>query len=106
VATKDGKKSGGRKPGTPNKEAPSLEARARALGVDFWDMLAEIAADKEHPRHFDAVKEGCSYLYAKRKALEINTDFDPELIEMAKTISQLPKDELLRIIAEEMKKAK
>lgn len=106
MANTTGKKWGGRKKGTPNKDVKSLEARADAMGVDFWDLLTEIARDPSHPRHFDAVKEGCSYLYAKRKAIEVSGDFDPELIEMAKTVSSLPKEELLRIIAQEMGKPK
>lgn len=99
-------KIGGRVKGTPNKEATTLEAQALLKGVNFWSLLCEIAADRTHPKHIDAVKEGCSYLYAKRKALEVSTEVDPELLEMAKTIGQLPKEELLKIIATEMRKLK
>lgn len=99
-------KTGGRQKGTPNKEVRNLEARAQEAGVDYWDLLTRIAADSMHPDHFAAVKEGCSYLYAKRKALEVTADIDPEFVEMAKTIAALPKDELLKIIATEMRKLK
>lgn len=52
MATKDGKKTGGRKKGTPNKttrdmKAAIMEAFEMAGGVDYLHMLA-----KDEPRTF------------------------------------------------------
>lgn len=99
-------KIGGRIPGTPNKETKSLEQLALDKGVNFWEMLCNVAADSEHPRHFDAVKEGCSFLYAKRKALEVTADVDPAILEAFKAMQGLSEEELRKIVADELRKSK
>lgn len=96
----------GRKKGTPNKETKSLEQVALDKGVNFWVLLCDVAGDAEHPRQFDAVKEGCSYLYAKRKALEVTAEVDPAILEAFKAMQSLSEGELRKIVAEELRKSK
>lgn len=104
--TKGHSKLGGRKAGVPNKETKSLEQVALDKGVNFWELLCDVASDAEHPRNFDAVKEGCSYLYAKRKALEVTSEVDPSIIEAFKTMQGLSEGELRKIVADELRKSK
>lgn len=99
-------KTGGRQKGTPNKETKSLEDRADDLGVNFWELLCNIASDTGHPDHMTAVKEGCSYLYAKRKALEVTAEVDPAILEAFKAMQGLSEGELRKIVADELRKSK
>lgn len=97
MATKDGKKTGGRQKGTPNKESP-LEAMCKEQGVNFFQKLIDIAKDAEHPRNFDAIKEGCGYVYAKKTALKISGDIEIALVERAKAIKELPTETLRKMV--------
>lgn len=72
-------KTGGRKAGIPNRETKTLLARCEEEGIDFFAELMKIAKDPAHPRYFDAIKEGCSYLHAKRKAVEVRGDSENEI---------------------------
>ena len=61
----------GRKKGTPNKSTLDLHAICERLGVNPFEKLVEYIV---HPCDTEirlaALKEICSYLYPKRKAVE------------------------------------
>lgn len=69
-----GAKFGGRVKGTPNKKTQELIDRAKAMGLDPWEALCEFALNGPPDLRFNAVKEVCSYVYPKRKALEVSGD--------------------------------
>lgn len=98
MADLEGKKSGGRVKGTPNKKSLHLNERAKELGVDPFKILLHFAAGdyealgyKEIETKYDAqgkeisnlvitpelrcqaAEKACQYLYPKRKAVEIST---------------------------------
>lgn len=68
-----GKKTGGRAAGTPNKRTQDLMERLDQLGVDPVNGLAAIATDEGAPLELRARVqiELMSYLYPKRKALDV-----------------------------------
>lgn len=96
----------GRKKGTPNKETRSLELKCLDAGLDFFSELIKIAKDPEHKDHFSAIKEGCQYLYPKKKALEVSGTLSQETMEKLKAFQEMPKDALLKIIQSEIKGSK
>lgn len=95
--SKKKKKTGGRPKGSPNKKAVMLSERAKALGVDPFDILLYFAkgdwsklgyesgtrlmsAGMGHTFEVEtippdlrvsAAKDACQYIHPKRKALEI-----------------------------------
>lgn len=97
MATKDGHKTGGRQKGTPNKESP-LERLCQERNINFFELLITIALDPQHPRNFDAIKEGCGYVYAKKTALRITGEVELALIEKARAIAELPTETLKKML--------
>jgi len=95
-----GKKTGGRQPGSPNRKTQSLLEICEREGVDFFGALVKIAKDPSHERHFDAVKEGCQYLYPKRKAVEVSGSLDVHLQQELERLMKLPEDELMAMLKE------
>lgn len=97
MATRDGKKSGGRQKGTPNKNKSELQKKADALGVDPFEILLlftkgdwqALGYPQEKETKFNAqggvvqvrvispdlrvaaAKAASEYLYPKKKAVEI-----------------------------------
>lgn len=70
-------KTGGRKPGTLNKNTQDLMAKCEAKGVDVFELMLEYATEPcEAGLRFQALKELSQYLYPKRKALEITGQVD------------------------------
>lgn len=93
----------GRKKGTPNKDVLPLEQKAQELGVDPFEILLHFASgnwkalgyDAETRTYFTAAgieaeepiikpehrlkaaTEACSYIHAKRKAVEMKVELDP-----------------------------
>ena len=67
-------KSGGRQKGALNTDRQALLDRAQALGLEPWDALVSLAMDQmlESPLRFQAIKEVCSYVYTKTKAVEVS----------------------------------
>lgn len=70
----------GRQKGTPNKATKTLEDKAESLGIDPFEMLLLFAEgnceklkcnDISADLRFKALKEVCSYLYPKRKSIEL-----------------------------------
>lgn len=99
-------KTGGRKVGTPNIDYKTLEHRCQDAGLDFFDELIKIGKDPLNKDYFAAVREGCQYVYPKKKALEVSGDLNIQLATMAKEFSEMPKEELIKIIEEELRKSK
>lgn len=66
-------KTGGRKPGTPNKRISVWEI-CQSISLNPFEELAKIANAPENERRFDALKELCQYIEPKRKAIEHSTD--------------------------------
>ena len=81
------KKYGGRKKGTPNKKTADAQKMADEMGVDPLKILLHFAAGDHKALGYKsaipmdlrlgAAKDACSYLYAKRKAVEISAESDP-----------------------------
>jgi len=81
----------GRQPGVPNKKR-SLEAIAEEMGFDFLHALATIAADIDHPRRFDAIKEGCQYIIPKMNANSVSLNSD--LASLAEEFAKMTTEEI------------
>jgi len=96
----------GRKPGTTNKRIPVFEI-CQKLGFDPFLELAKIASGENRlqaARQFDALKEICQYISPKLKAIEHSGEVNQRLIDEAQTLQNLPREELLKVIKEELKK--
>lgn len=132
AAPKGHKRWGGRAKGTPNASTLPLEAKAKELGVDPFEILLLFAAgdwkalgyqEEQAPSGFSkegvvykytidpsvrskAAAEVCSYLYAKRKALEVSQEVDPAVLEAFKAMQALSESELRKIVADELRKSK
>lgn len=70
----------GRKKGTKNRDTQSLEEKVEVLGFDPFEALLLFAqGNKEQLEledipaelRFKAIKEVCSFLYPKRKSIEV-----------------------------------
>lgn len=101
-------KVGGRRPGSPNRLSPKrvlpLLERALERGVDPWEELLSICKHEDDTLRLAAVKEACSYLYAKKKSIELQ--YDPELAKEAEAIALLPEAEQIRLMELEIKRLK
>lgn len=92
MANKEGKKTGGRTAGTPNKRSLDIMAKAEELGVCPFEFMARtIKGDAawlkdvpEMDHRVACAKELAQYLAPKRKAVEHS--FNP---------AELPDDELI-----------
>ena len=76
-----GRKTGGRKAGTPNKRTLELVERLEALGCDPIEGMAQLAmnpstAPELRGRMF---AELAGYLHPKRKAVEVKADEGPRV---------------------------
>ena len=67
-----GRKTGGRRKGTPNKRTQQVAEVLRELDCDPIRGMAEIAANKRHPIELRAkmYTELAHYVYPKRKAVD------------------------------------
>lgn len=106
AAPKGHPRYGGRQKGTPNKATASLEAICQEEGVDPFRGLCRLAKSGDTALELAAYKELCQYLYPKRKALEVTAEVSEEMLEAAKAIQEMSKEDLLRVIAAEMGKLK
>ena len=83
MATKDGRKTGGRKKGTPNKPKQALIEAIQAKFPNYHPVMAmaEIANDESLPvdMRFNAHKEVAQYIEPKRKAIEVDANVSGEL---------------------------
>ena len=81
-------KTGGRKPGTPNKQTKAIARKLAKLGCDPIEGLAKIALD---PKTEPTLKVRCfaelaQYVYPKRKAVDLATADDSGLRVAVETI--------------------
>lgn len=96
----------GRKPGTTNKRIPVSEI-CQKLGFDPFLELAKIASGENRlqaARQFDALKELCQYISPKLKAVEHSGEVNQRLIDEVKMLQDLPREQLEKIVKEELKK--
>jgi len=72
----EGRKTGGRQKGTPNKATADVQARLDALGCDPIEGMARIAMDEKSPPELRGrmFAELAGYIAPKRKAIEIEAD--------------------------------
>lgn len=102
-----GYKTGGRQKGTPNKETGDLFGLCVSKGLNVFERMVEIAAiESNADKQFSQLLEIAPYLYAKRKALEVSQNVDPEMLELAQHLASLSKEEVMAVISHEMKKLK
>lgn len=95
----------GRKKGTPNKSSLDLVQKCIDRGVDVFDELLQIALTTTQPfERFKMFSEIATYIYAKRKALEVEASVDMELGRKAKEYSELNKEEQLQLLRAEIKR--
>lgn len=70
-----GRKTGGRKKGTPNKGTEELFAVCAKYKLDVFEALVKITTEtKDHEQKFFRLLELAPYLYAKRKSVEVGID--------------------------------
>lgn len=69
-----GFKTGGRVAGTPNRKTADAAALLEGLGCSPLESMAKIADDEnvDVAIRLSALKDLASYLYPKRKAVELN----------------------------------
>lgn len=110
-----GLKTGGRRKGSLNKDSIPAEQLASELGVDPFEVLLRFAKgdweglglrihDITPSMRKDAASDATQYLRAKRTSSKVDVGLDSGMIEMAAVFAQMPKEELLRFIASEVKK--
>jgi len=100
-----GHKTGGRKPGTPNKRTMELAERMEAIGCDPIEGMARIAMNRRSRPELRGrmYAELAQYLYPKRKAIEHSSAsaLTPEIIAAIKWDS-FSNEELEAILAGEI----
>ena len=76
-----GKKTGGRRAGTPNRRTTELAQHLSILGCDPIEGMAQLAMDEANPPELRGrmYAELAGYLYPKRKATEIKIDDGPKV---------------------------
>jgi hypothetical protein len=69
-------KTGGRKAGTPNRDASELRSKLEAIGCDPLVELGKIAMDEKNSIDIRVRcnSELATYLYSKRKPTEVSSD--------------------------------
>lgn len=77
-------KTGGRKSGTPNKKTALLHEALEAQGLDVPGRLAKLLPQLEPEKQADVLLELMSYLYPKRKALQINSHQEVQMQGMSR----------------------
>lgn len=68
-----GKKTGGRRPGSPNKATAEREARIAASGLTPLDYMISLMRDAnlDVPTRLDAAKSAAPYVHAKLQAIQL-----------------------------------
>lgn len=97
-----GFKSGGRKPGTPNKRRSVWEI-CEAQELDPFKELARIGADRADPNQFGALKELAQYLEPKKKAVEVSGGMDLRIQQELESLMGMSEEELIELIKKEVK---
>ena len=85
-----GRKSGGRRKGTPNRRTQRAAELLEELGCDPIRGMAEIAANTEHPIELRAkmYSELAHYVYPKRKAIDMYHDGADQPIEFTLNLGE------------------
>lgn len=100
-----GPKTGGRKPGTPNKETKELFDVCLKNGVEVFEAMVILAKQETDPfSKFAMLKEIAAYLYPKRKALEVQ--IKSEIEKQAEEFANLPKQKQIELLETEVKRLK
>jgi len=77
-----GKKTGGRKKGTPNKRTEGVKEVLDSLGCDPIRNLAKASekaeSDEDWNLFYNVNKELAKYCYSQRKAIEVNDEGEKE----------------------------
>src|SRR6266705_2701190 len=99
-------KTGGRTKGTPNKKTQLLQEKLDEAGVDPFRVLSDLCLHHDAAIRGMAAKELCQYILPKRKALDLHADVDVAMLDKAKEIKNLPKNEKIKLLEDELKKLK
>ncbi len=68
-----GAKTGGRQKGTPNKKTEGLLEICERKGISPFEAMVDLALSaSDDAVKFGVLKELCTYLYPKRKAVELS----------------------------------
>jgi hypothetical protein len=88
-----GKKTGGRRAGTPNKRTADLVKHLEALGCDPVDGMAQLAMNPANTPELRGkmYAELAGYLYPKRKAVEVKSEDGPSVIFQISNVPPSPK---------------
>lgn len=97
---------GGRTKGTPNKKTSTLIDICDRKGINPFEALLDLCTNEEISVRLAALKEICSYIYPKQKAIEMNANINTELAQKAEEFSQLPPEEQLRLAEAEVARLK
>ena len=84
-------KTGGRKKGTPNKKTIGLENALANHNIDLVEQLAQLLPQLAVDKRADVLLNMMSYLFPKRKAIELSSD--PITIFQAKAEEKLNPNE-------------
>jgi hypothetical protein len=93
-----GRKTGGRVAGTPNRRTTELVERLAALGCDPVEGMARIAMDLSNPPELRGrmYAELAGYVYPKRRAVEVKADEGPRVTFFIDTDPEAPGMKLVR----------
>lgn len=92
----------GRKKGTPNKASLPILELCEKHNCNPAEALIKCMEDPEY--RFLAAKELMQYIYPKKRALEVDANVNMELAQKAQEYSELPKEEQIQIMKQELKK--
>lgn len=90
----------GRRKGTPNKSTQTLSQMCEEMSFDPFKAMLTLAKEGDK----DMLKEVCTYLYPKRKAIEHSVD--PATLEAAEQVEQMSEKEKIKVLEEELKRLK
>ncbi len=73
-----GRKTGGRKPGTPNRATAALAAAVAEAGITPLQYLLSVMRDETQPAELrlDAAKAAAPYCHAKLSAIAVRAEID------------------------------
>lgn len=77
-----GSKTGGRQKGTKNKNKEDFFDKALRLGIDPAEYLIKVAGGLMEGDRLTAAKECCRYMYAQKKAIEVESADIKEEVEI------------------------
>lgn len=96
----------GRKKGSLNKSTQSLFDKCKAKNIDVFEAMLEIASDPAHEDRAMMLKECAQYLYPKRKSLEHSGNISPEVLDASEQVTELSKEDQIKLLEQELKALK